>query len=117
MAGAAAPAAAQRRVPIVGFLTSAGEESLAQFREAMGAIGHVEGTSYRIELRSARGQPDRLPALARELTALPVDVIYATGPPAVAASYAVAGTVPIVAFDLESDPVASGFVQSLAQPC
>ena len=47
---------------------------------------------------------------------LNVDVIYARGPAAVTAAKAATRTIPVVAIDLESDPVAMGFVRGLAQP-
>ena len=53
---------------------------------------------------------------AAELARLSVDVILARGPAAVAAAKAVTRTIPVVAVDLESDPVAAGFVRGLAQP-
>lgn len=102
--------------PSVGFLTSAGADSLAQFREAMRELGYAEGREFTIELRSAEGVPEALPRLAGELVAQHVDVLYATGPPAVRAAKAATSTIPIVAFDLETDPVASGLVRSLARP-
>jgi putative ABC transport system substrate-binding protein len=57
-----------------------------------------------------------LPALAEELVQRPVDVLYAVGPAAVRAAARATSTVPVVAMDLESDPVASGWVRSLARP-
>jgi len=45
-----------------------------------------------------------------------VDVIYARGPAAVRAAQRATRTIPVVAIDLESDPVAAGFVRGLAQP-
>ena len=52
---------------------------------------------------------------AAELARLNVDVIFARGAAAVAAAKAVTRTIPVVAVDLESDPVAAGFVRSLAR--
>ena len=37
--------------------------------------GHVEGRTYALEFRSARGDPDRLRSVAVELAQIPVDVI------------------------------------------
>jgi putative ABC transport system substrate-binding protein len=102
--------------PTVGFLTSFGADSLAQLREAMRELGYAEGRDFVIELRSAEGVAEALPRLASELVAQHVDVLYATGPAAVRAAKDSTGTIPIVAFDLETDPVASGLVRSLARP-
>src|SRR5437763_4903952 len=57
-----------------------------------------------------------LPALAMDLVTQRVDTILAAGPPAVQAARSATAAIPVVAVDLESDPVASGFVRSLARP-
>src|SRR5439155_1891431 len=44
------------------------------------------------------------------------DVLVANSPAAVQAIRLLTSTIPIVAFDLETDPVGSGLVKSLAQP-
>ena len=62
------------------------------------------------------GNSELLASMAAELVARPVDVILAIGPAAVGAARAATSTLPIVALDLESDPVASGFIASLARP-
>jgi putative ABC transport system substrate-binding protein len=82
----------------------------------MGELGYVEDRNLAIDYRFAEGRTDRLPELAAELIGLRVDVIIALGPAAVEAAKARTATVPIVASDLESDPVAAGFVASLARP-
>jgi putative ABC transport system substrate-binding protein len=112
--GAAAPAA--RGVPVVGFLTRGGVDSLAQFRDTMRNLGFVEGRDLVIERRSSEGTVAVLPRLAAELVQLDVDVIYATGPAAVKAAHDATTRIPIVALDLETDPVASGLVRSLGRP-
>jgi putative ABC transport system substrate-binding protein len=66
--------------------------------------------------RVSDGNLDRLATYARELTAMPVDVIVAISPSGVQAARAATSTIPIVAVDLETDPVASGLIQSLGQP-
>jgi putative ABC transport system substrate-binding protein len=62
------------------------------------------------------GNSELLASMAAELVARPVDVILAIGPAAVGAARAATSAIPIVALDLESDPVASGFIASLARP-
>jgi putative ABC transport system substrate-binding protein len=85
------------------------------FRQAMQAAGFVEGKSLAYEARAAEGKPERLPAAAAELAALPVDVIATYGTPASRAAKAATSTIPIVAISI-GDPVAAGLVQSLAHP-
>ena len=45
-----------------------------------------------------------------------MNAIFASGPAALAALSKATTSIPIVAIDLESDPVAKGYVQSLARP-
>ena len=66
--------------------------------------------------RVADGNLDRLAAYARELAAIRVDVIIAISPSGVRAAREATTTIPIVAVDLETDPVASGLAKSLGQP-
>jgi putative ABC transport system substrate-binding protein len=79
-------------------------------------LGYVEGQNIVLERRSSAGDPAPLPKLAIELVQLKVDVLYATGPAAVRAAHDATKTIPIVAFDLETDPVATGLVRSLNRP-
>ena len=67
-------------------------------------------------IRLADGELSRLPALATSLVKDHVDAILAAGPPAVQASRAATADIPVIAIDLESDPVASGWIESLARP-
>jgi len=68
-----------------------------------------------IEYRDAEGKSERLPALAAELVALKVDVIFAGGTPQALAAKQATRTLPIV-FATAADPVGSGLVTSLARP-
>jgi putative ABC transport system substrate-binding protein len=75
----------------------------------------VEGENSIIEWRSAEGKPDRLTALAAELVSLKVDVIVTGGPGSTRATKEATSTIPIVMAQ-DNDPVANGFVASLARP-
>ena len=66
--------------------------------------------------RVADSDPARLPRLAAELIEEKVDVVVAVSTAAVRAVQAASTTIPIVAHDLETDPVASGLIASYAQP-
>jgi putative ABC transport system substrate-binding protein len=77
--------------------------------------GYVDGKTGRIEERNAGGQLERLPELARELVALPVDVIVAFAASATVAARQATATIPIVMV-LAGDPVGYGLVESLAHP-
>jgi putative ABC transport system substrate-binding protein len=82
---------------------------------ALAELGYVQGQNLIVETRYAGGNFDRLPALARELVQLRVDVIVAIGLGAIRAARAATTTIPIV-FLGNFDPVAAGLVASLAKP-
>jgi putative ABC transport system substrate-binding protein len=82
----------------------------------LGEAGFIEGRNVVIEIRSADGDYARLPALAAELVARNVDVIFAEAPLAVIrAAKGATTTIPIV-FVVGVDPIATGLVSSLARP-
>jgi putative ABC transport system substrate-binding protein len=91
------------------------ERFLQAFRQGLRDLGYVEGQNIAIEFRWAGGQYDRLPGLAAELVRLKVNVIVAAGPPAIHAAKQATETIPIVMAAV-ADPVAAGFVASLARP-
>ena len=77
-------------------------------------IGYVYGEHFVTEPRGGEGKPERFPSLAAELVRLQVDVIVA-GNPVLPALKQATSTIPVVMIGA-SDPVAQGFVQSLARP-
>ena len=78
--------------------------------------GYIEGKNVKVEARWAMGKPEMLPQLARELVGLRPAVLVPTARPSIEAARAATTDLPIIANDLESDPVASGYVTSLARP-
>jgi putative ABC transport system substrate-binding protein len=116
-----APAPAQSRTQRIGVLMPTPEsdpeaEALgAEFRRALQDLGRVAGPNLRVDYRWGAGDPRRIAAYAQELVSLQPNVILAGGAPAVAALKRVTSTVPIV-FVSVTDPVAQGFVDSLAHP-
>ena len=109
---------AQQTLPVVGFLRSASAVDSAHvvtaFRQGLQEAGFVEGRNVAIEFRWADNKLDRLPALAEELARLPVAVIVANTPAALAAEAAKV-QVPIV-FASGADPIREGLVTSLNRP-
>ena len=85
------------------------------FLQGLNDLGYVEGRNVAIEWRDAEGKRDRLPALAAELVALKVDVIFVGGQSHAQAAKRATKTIPIV-FVGVPDPVESGLVASLARP-
>jgi len=83
-------------------------------RESLRKLGYIEGNNLIIERGFAA--PKDLPAAAQELIRKKVDVIWAGASPSVRAAMAATSTVPIVAVDLETDPIASGYVSTLSRP-
>jgi len=78
-------------------------------------LGYAQGRNLVFEPRWAEGNLDRLPALARELIQLRMDVIVAVGSAAVRACGGASSTLPIVFYG-NFDPIALGLVKSLAKP-
>ena len=73
---------------------------------------------FRTELvvNLAYGELSRLPSLAADLVNDRVRAIVAVGPPAVQAAKDATADIPIIAIDLESDPVASGWIRKPRSP-
>ena len=85
------------------------------FIESLRSLGYEPDRNLRVLLRSANGQSDRLPMLARVLVDARVDVIVAINTPGAAAAVQATKQIPIV-MALVGDPVATGFVSNVARP-
>jgi putative ABC transport system substrate-binding protein len=81
-------------------------------------LGYEEGRNLSLDFVSFDStDTDRSLAMAAELVARRVDAIYAAGPElAVKSAVAATRTVPIVMLAIDYDPVARGYVRSLARP-
>jgi len=86
-----------------------------EITSALRQLGYVEGRNLIVENRYAEGKLERLPGLARELTQLRIDVIFAIGIAATRAAKEATASVPIIML-VDGDPVAMGLVSSLARP-
>ena len=117
------PLAARAQQPamqVVGCLSSRSPGNstgvVAAFNQGLREAGFVEGQNIVIAFRWAEGRYDRLPALAADLVALRVAVLFAAGgPPSALAAQAATSTIPIV-FSAVNDPVRLGLVVSLNRP-
>jgi putative tryptophan/tyrosine transport system substrate-binding protein len=103
----------------IGLLIGSSESFIAPyaaiFRQALRALGYVEGGSIAIEYRYADGHYDRLPALAADLVRLKVDIVVTEGTPPTRAAKQATTTIPIV-MTVTGDPIAAGLVTNLARP-
>jgi putative ABC transport system substrate-binding protein len=117
------PASAQQsgRVRRLGVLMSTNENDpvaqarVAAFREGLAQSGWREGGNLAIEWRWSGGDIARTREQAAELVQLAPDVVLANGTPATAALKQATTTIPIV-FAVVNDPVAQGFIASMAHP-
>ena len=112
----AALAQQQSKLPRIGFLQRIRNENVVAFIQALRDAGYVDGQNAVIETRIFETTLDRVPDLAKELVDLKCDVILAASQYAFVAAMKATTTIPIVGIDLENDPVASGWVKSLARP-
>ena len=91
--------------------------TLAAFKERLRELGYVVGQNVLLDVQSTqRNESEEYPRLAAKLVAQRVDVILAANPHALGAVTKATNSIPIVGLDLESDPVAKGWVASLARP-
>jgi putative ABC transport system substrate-binding protein len=107
------------KVPRIGYLGGGSPSSyparIEAFRQGLRELGYVEEKNIVVEYRYAEGQADRERDLAAELARLKVDVIVTGGPTSTRAAKEATVTIPIVMAQ-DGDPVANGFVASLARP-
>jgi putative ABC transport system substrate-binding protein len=88
---------------------------IAAFEQGLQQLGWTTGSNLQIDYRRGAGGTDLTRRYADELVALAPDVILASGGTVVGPLLQATRTVPIV-FTQTPDPVAAGFVASLARP-
>jgi putative tryptophan/tyrosine transport system substrate-binding protein len=110
---------AQPTVPTVGLIFPASAETsldrVAAFRRGLNEVGYAENQNLKVEYRYANDRIADMSALAGDLAAKQVSVIFAAGVPAISAAKNATKTIPIV-FLLGGDPVALGLVASFNHP-
>src|SRR5262249_22740370 len=107
---------AAEKLPRIGSIQNFRNENFEAFIQGLREAGYVDSQNMLLETRFYAGVLDRIDEFASELVALKCSVILATAPYAGQAVMKATRTIPIVASDLESDPVANGWVKSLARP-
>jgi putative ABC transport system substrate-binding protein len=120
-AAAIAPLAAlaqSGKLPVIGFLGAPSEAAWAPmvtaFEQRLQQLGWIDGRTVTILRRWAEGKRERFAEFASEFVQLKVDVIVTVGS-AVEAVKRATSTIPVV-FAIATDPVGSGFVDSLSRP-
>jgi len=104
------------KIPRVGFLLNVPSELVDALFRGLRDAGYIQGQNIILETRFAGNMLDRIDQFAIELVALHCDLIFAAGPYAIQALTKATSTIPLVAIDLESDPVANRWVTSIARP-
>ena len=115
---AAGPTAAKPvagKVARIGVLGTSPWPPFDGLREGLHELGYVEDKDLIFEYRWNRGRNDIYPALAAELVALPVDLIFTIATPAALAARDATPTIPIVMTPI-GDPIKTGLVSNLARP-
>ena len=104
------------RVGTANILPKERSGTLPGFEERMAQLGYEQGKNFDLEFVQVPSVGD-YGATYREIVARKVDVILALGPEiALKSALAVAGSLPIVMIAIDYDPLARGYVPSLARP-
>jgi putative tryptophan/tyrosine transport system substrate-binding protein len=115
----AARAQQAQRMRRIGVLIGFAETDLdvkswfAAFRGALAKLGWTEGSNFRIELRWAGDDPDKMKTFAKELVDLRPDAILSVTTPVTDNLVRETQTIPIVIVTV-ADPISSGFVTNVA---
>ena len=121
VAPAAVEAQSTTKLPRIGWLVFGGPfletspELEASLLQGLRGLGYVDGKTFTIEYRYARGQSDRLGDLAAELARSRVDILAGIGGDIAAALKKATNTIPIVVA-MSTDPVRSQLAVSFSRP-
>jgi putative ABC transport system substrate-binding protein len=116
----AAYAQRSSEIPRIGFVYQGSQAAMANRLEGVLSglrdSGYAAPAQVEIVARAAEGDPARIAPLVAEVIAKNASVIMASGPLVLNAARSATRTIPIVAIDLETDPVTSGVAATLARP-
>jgi putative tryptophan/tyrosine transport system substrate-binding protein len=109
-----------KKIPRIGYLSASGDAKnpgplVQAFRQGLRDLGYIETKNILVEYRYLEGKSEATPRLVGELVQLKVDVLVLGPQPAIRAAKQATKSIPIVMVTSQ-DPVAAGFVSSLARP-
>ena len=112
--------AAVVKMPRIGFVSGTGDVNnpglfVTAFRRGLSDLGYTQGKNIHVEYRYVEGRTDRIADFFNELAELKLDVIVTSEAALVRAAKTAAKTIPVVMV-INGDPVAGGYVHSLARP-
>lgn len=84
---------------------SAAVENMDAFRQGLRELGHIDGETIEIDIRSAEGDPTRFPALAVELVASRPEVVVAAQPQAATALMNATTVIPLVVIGINASVI------------
>ncbi len=110
------------RIPRIGYLANFGSLDASPDKHQLNALlkglrdlGYIEGKTIRLDYRYPKENPEQAPKLAADLVRQKIDILIAVDPTAIRAAKQATKHIPIVMVT-NQDPVAAGFVDSLAVP-
>src|SRR4030095_3302623 len=109
-----------KKIPRIGYVSVSGDAKnpgrfVEAFRQGLRDIGYIEGKNIAVEYRYPGSQPELVPGFVAELVQLKVDILVSSSAGVLKAAKEATKTIPIVMITSQ-DPVATGMVESLAQP-
>jgi len=114
--------AQQSKIPRIGYVASGTDPknpgpNIEAFRQGLRDLGYVEGKNIVVEYRyrAFDAKQDAMPGIVAELIQLKVDILVSSISTVISAARQASKTLPIVMI-ISGDPVASGFIDSLAHP-
>ncbi len=113
------PAAAEVKVPRIGFIQAGSREEnqslLDAFRGNLAALGWTDGSNITVLDRWAEERTEQLPAIVKDLIGSGATILVTAGTPATLAAKHASATTPIILVGV-NDPVSLGVVDSLGRP-
>ena len=104
------------KLPRVGSILTEPSELVEALSQGLREAGYVDGQNIILDTRYHHGSLELIDEFARELVTLKCSIIVAGSPYAIRAVLKETNTIATVGIDLESDPIANGWVKSLARP-